>query len=832
MKIFVNLVALVFVSMRPGFAEDISYTKAIDTLGLSQQPIALKLDKSSSGIQFSEATATGCSQSIDTFKNGKLIGWAENNQNISKFFTCADPRNLNLLRFSTSSCQEAISCRKNVSQMQVNSAGADKLMNEIVAKDYAKNVLDQNSEAMDRLEILKQFAQKKYDLKGEKCNSRFQPKKGGVCNLSLLDEVFVDQQANCKFGNGCFNKTEANVMNFSSYKEQEKVAKTAFVVEYNEYRIKEKVKKSVDVDADYVNELADLVTSEDFKKATAEQKGDMFLAKMDSGSRDRYKDPVLAYDFDSVSEKAKLKKMLKFRQLASIYDNKDLTKDSFISGFNTYRKNRAEAVLENSGSCNETTDIKKICEDMTTLSLGKTLSKDSLSVEHLSSRDLKNEKDFEKFKSYMGETFNERDYDTLVNAKRCLSFGLASEEYNDMASDKGHRPSGFGSVVGAMAGPSESAVDSSREKISSYMGDTSVVKSEAPKGLEPKMGDSSEAESDTNINNALAAGAQAAASANFANPFNQGFTPGAYGVDDEAKNEKNEKKDEVAATAPAAATTTTNDSKMSDLMKRLASAEDKVDKMKAASEEAENNRIKQKKLDEENALIKDLKGQISDLKAAKDKKESTAPAVAVAAPVVEQPKSQTGNVYASSYNSGPSNTPARQDSAPKAADNYDINRGSNNASSSISSSGRSGMNSAILSSTNSAENKVLPSGVSITTVDGMTTEKATQTISNKILELNGIPFYIEEGGMVKEIIAVVKDGKVLLDEKGNPIFEKIVKGKVGDKKFAKVKDNKGRAPAAITDAADLKRDQEEKLKRERAEYLKLKNLTNEVLKKK
>lgn len=113
----------------------------------------------------------------------------------------------------------------------------------------------------------------------------------------------------------------------------------------------------------------------------------------------------------------------------------------------------------------------------------------------------------------------------------------------------------------------------------------------------------------------------------------------------------------------------------------------------------------------------------------------------------------------------------------------------------------------------------------------MTSEKVTQTISNKIIELNGTPFYIEEGGMVKEIIAVVKDGKVLLDDKGNPIYEKIVKGKVGDKKFAKAKD-KDRTPASITDAADLKRDQEEKLKRDRAEYLKLKNLTNGILKSK
>jgi hypothetical protein len=832
MKIFVNLVVLVAAFIPPAFAAETSFTSAADSLGLAQKPVTLLLDKSSSeGVKFSEATATGCSQSIDTFQNNKLIGWAQNNQSVSKFFTCTDTRNINLLRFSSSSCQEAIACRKNVSQMQVNSAGADKLMNEIVAKDYAKNILDQNSEVMDRLELLRLFAQQKFDIKGDKCSSRYQPKKGGVCNFSLLDEVFVDQQANCKFGNGCFNKGEGTSLNFSSYKEKEKIPKTAFVIEYNEYRINEKLKTSVNSDSAYVNELADLVTSEEFKNANSEQKADMFLAKMELGTRDRYKDPVLAYDFDSVSEKTKLKKMLKFRQLASIFENKELTKESFASGFNAYRKSRAEAVLgDSSSSCNETTDIKKICEDMTTISLGKTLPKDSLSVEHLSSRDLKSEKDFERFKSFMGDTFNEKDYDSLVNAKRCLSFGLASEEYNDMASDRGHKPAGgFGSVVGAMVGPSQDAVDSTRENLTSYIGETPTAKSDSAKAIEPKLGDSAEVDSSASIDSALA-GAQASSS-NFANQFNQSFTPGAYGIDEDDKKDKAEKKEEVVVAPSAAATAAASDTtKMNDLMKRLASAEEKVDKMKAANEEAENNRIKQKKLDEENALIKDLKGQIADLKTAKEKKESNA-AVAVAAPVIEQQKAQTGNVYASSYNNGSSSAPARQEAAPNATDNYDAGRANNSVTNANSSSGRNGMNSATLTSSNNADNKVLPSGIVITTVDGMTTEKATQTISNRILELNGTPFYIEEGGMVKEIIAVVKDGKVLLDDKGNPIYEKIVKGKVGDKKFAKVKE-KGRVPAAITDAADLKRDQEEKMKRERAEYLKLKNLTNGIIKSK
>ena len=85
--------------------------------------------------------------------------------------------------------------------------------------------------------------------------------------------------------------------------------------------------------------------------------------------------------------------------------------------------------------------------------------------------------------------------------------------------------------------------------------------------------------------------------------------------------------------------------------------------------------------------------------------------------------------------------------------------------------------------------------------------------------------------MVKEIIPIVKDGKVLVDDKGKPLFEKIVKGKVGDKKFAAVDANPNggtRAPSSITTPADLSRDQEDQMKRERARYLKLKQITDGI----
>jgi hypothetical protein len=115
------------------------------------------------------------------------------------------------------------------------------------------------------------------------------------------------------------------------------------------------------------------------------------------------------------------------------------------------------------------------------------------------------------------------------------------------------------------------------------------------------------------------------------------------------------------------------------------------------------------------------------------------------------------------------------------------------------------------------------SSLTLTKMDGLTAEAATLTITEKINEMGGEPFEIEEGGMVKQIVPLTKDGKFLLDEKGMPRFEKIVKRKIkAERKLA----------TNIKDSPDLKRVDEETMKKERVEYLKLKQLTNEALNKK
>lgn len=93
----------------------------------------------------------------------------------------------------------------------------------------------------------------------------------------------------------------------------------------------------------------------------------------------------------------------------------------------------------------------------------------------------------------------------------------------------------------------------------------------------------------------------------------------------------------------------------------------------------------------------------------------------------------------------------------------------------------------------------------LTRLDGVAHSKANETINGLIASQSGKPFYIEEGGMVKQIIPEVVDGKVLLNEDGSPVYKTVIKGKVGQFKV-KTKD-KAKAKkeiAKVTSPADVK----------------------------
>lgn len=75
----------------------------------------------------------------------------------------------------------------------------------------------------------------------------------------------------------------------------------------------------------------------------------------------------------------------------------------------------------------------------------------------------------------------------------------------------------------------------------------------------------------------------------------------------------------------------------------------------------------------------------------------------------------------------------------------------------------------------------------------------------------GNSFLIEENGMVKEVIPKVVDGKILLNSSGVPIYDVVLKGKVGEVKLDKK--SSGKKAAKIESPADLKRADNESVSR-------------------
>lgn len=826
MKSFVKIICLFFAIIRASHGEvnlDINF----DNVLLNTNPFPQKTLKLPAIAQVYRADIlkelTECDQNKNS-KSNVLNNLSTSVLNITKAGTC-NPNTLGLYSFSKQVCDNSVDCRKNFSL--THGSRHEELMNEIVAKDYANNLLKKNMESMDRLEIMKRFAKLKYNVNGETCRGPYQaPKASGMCNLNLLDEVFVTEQE------------KADNLAFKAYKSKNKIPNPAYVVNYNQYRLDQQFKKLESEDKIFINNLSDFVTSDEFKSLSLDKKAEAFLKKIQSNAGDKYySDPILGFDFGPISKIEELKKIPKYQDLLSTFSASNLTPESFKESFDNLRKKRAESLLSSSATCTENVDLNNICEEMTTLSKGQKLFKTEGIANEFSTRNLSSEKDFERVKNLVGNDLSPSEYDILINAKRCLSFGLASEYMSTdfrflLTPSWGERASRPYSSVAIHESSDVGASSKSLSNISGKKEKMSENNVGDPKNAEDVSKESSQ-ESLANEKNTPPIENAPNVATNF---NNQSFSPGSFDVENPAKDQvasEQTREEPIVATNPAVAVTPL-DNKMLDLTKRLALAEENLEKMKASAEEAkeeENKRAMEKKNEELNAIIKDLKGQIAEVKAAKESSQAPQRAAAPSSSISEEQRFRSHNYSSPSSNNIVSAAIRSEVPSKIVTDNNDSNSSSPSRFVANLPNSRAGSSALLTSTTTSDGNKVLASGIVLTPVDGMSSEKMMQTISSRIIKLNGTPFYIEEGGMVKEIIAVIKDGKVLLDENGNPIFEKIVKGRVADSKFSRG-NNQNRAPASITNVADLKRDQEEKLKKERAEYLKLKNLTNRIIRNK
>lgn len=273
--------------------------------------------------------------------------------------------------------------------------------------------------------------------------------------------------------------------------------------------------------------------------------------------------------------------------------------------------------------------------------------------------------------------------------------------------------------------------------------------------------------------------------------------------------------------------------KVNDLTRKLASSESNLEKFKAETKAAEEERARQAQAESDAKTIADLQAKLVEANADAKKpaitssitdKVNSEPVPASFSISPKSIKSETGNKEKEVV---AQNNPRDQEvrNNPVASSTIATPTSRNSNASAVS---QSGVSSQMAYAPGDSRSSIV-----LTKMDGLTSENAVEKINEKITSLNGKPFYIEEGGIVKKIIPTIVNDVVAVDEFGKPIYEKIVVG--NDEKIAltqgKSQAKAKRAPASISDKADLKRDQEERLKFERAEYLKLRNLTNGILNK-
>jgi hypothetical protein len=833
MKILIKILSVVMLS--------ISIGKVQTAYGFSLYKDAVM------GIE-NNNTGSGCRAS-ELNINKNVFNFIKLSMPTVKEISCLSSNNISIMgseRFNGVNCSQHILCQKNVGASEDELKKVDIILNEVAAGDYAVNSLVINADDMENLEVFKKFAQKKYGMEqGLDCKSSDESNGANNCDLSFMEKKLVNYQKSCDLTAGCYNQAEPKIDSFSKYQADHEENKGQHMMKYFKYRLEQKSAQQIDMDEKRVNEIAEIVEDPKFKKGKQDYKLNALLEAIGKDKSGRLNDPILGYDFGK--DIKKVQNADKLKELKQLLENKNLTSKSFAVDFEKFRKKRALANLGSTSICNTTTTFLKICKETTAIYQGKSIIKDPKIAEVLSTKYViaKNDEALGKIKEILGTNFKMENMESLLNARRCVAFSITDtngKSLNDNGSfreDKGwtHRENSeeggtTDTTLGLMNGSeilqSTGVKTNSDASSSSSSSSSSISKTSDNNDTDAVTKEVEPIDTQSMANTMLAP----KAANNYSDMYNTSNFD-AFAEKDKSKIDgANDEKSETIGNSNASSAVSSTD-KMNDyLMKKLAASEESLEKMKADKVTSDEEMAKQKKMDEESAVIKDLKNQISDLKTETAKAAVRKSSEDSAANVQARPQA----VAANDSFFKPAISSVRADSVAVSAptDNFDVARSAAAAAAgSEASRSPSSMGAVLTAVSNSDGSKTttLGSGLVLTTVDGMTSEKASQTISNRIIELNGVPFYIEEGGMVKEIIAVVKDGKVLLDDKGNPVYEKIVKGKVGDKKFASTKIKKDRAPAAITDMADLRRDQEEKLKRDRVEYLKLKKLTNEALQK-
>ncbi len=811
--------------------------------------------------------------------NSGLKQFALNGELVAGFNACDELKSIQILRFSDDYCSLIKSCTRAKLSNDRPDTSVYNLKRKIAAENFVAFKLNSELEKMENIEKVRKFADKKYGQSiNSTCQSPFdfdstKPDMKENCNTELLTNGFNQlQKFSCsKFQKNCFiNNSRDEKINFNVFLEKQNSTDGLSFQSFFQARTSSSHIAPLDNETEMLTNLSSLINT----KGSNSVKLKAIYAKLLEYKKSGKLDPVLGFDNLINNNESDFLKSSHYKFFESLISSKFSDSTKIKYAIEEYRRKTATNILDK--SCSQTSRISQICNDATDIT--KKLNKapvNRLEVRQSLPTDTEDENYLKLKEMYPNGIQNLEDYTNVMDAQRCRSFDLKdifippNSSNSDNSDSNIENSSANSSSNDREAGDLESPVyfpqksdysrpPSSKLEIDSKRNIIQKVESPLSEGGNSSQASSVQIKDDqvivktdtqknTDVNLAKtksASGSSDGLSNNFSNEFdnnaniisgnsgnNFSRNSGSISSDGTQVNQENSTQKSIGAYADSISP----NEKIKDLKSQLEISEANLAKVKAEQSSTIAEIDRQKKISEENKTIDDLNKQIAQLKT-----DSS---------VIVQKNDNGLSAYSDPFQNNKFSNPTKNlDSTSSSINNEIVKDKSFNAQTqsrienslsnemnqstgSISASGSIPSGISSVNGSSSFSGSAQSAGLVLISVDGMTSEKVKQTIIDKILDSNGAPFSVKEGEAITIIVPEMDSNNKLKMRDGKPVFKTIDPEKNGNKlafkNAALVK--KTRAPASITSPADLLRDQEEQLKRDRVEYRNLKNLVDKAL---
>ncbi|MBP9680203.1 MAG: hypothetical protein KBD76_02265, partial [Bacteriovorax sp.] len=545
-------------------------------------------------------------------------------------------------RFTTVNCSLLKTCSNHKFSKMSTSLVLTSVVGKILGEDYAEMILTEKISEMEKVETLKRYAEKNFkDLIPKNCGSTFNYNSKNIddqksCRSDLMDEGFLRYQKKCLDGKNCYNiKGEYDL--FLSKNSPLSHGESG-VHRYFSQEIDQKLKKASGKENEIMKEIFSLMKSKESK----ESKITKLFIKLGQLKEKGQLDPVLSFgDSFNYFDSEHLNSSKHYAFVVKLFSTPALKEDQAREQFMNYRKAYVQKSLDH--SCSNSPSYMDICKMATEASLfKKVFLKERSSTLHLEV--LASDERLKALQTALpGHNISPDDYNLYMDAKRCDSYSLEAKRKTDDISDDSETMLSYSEIA---RNKTYSVFQNIDMKVSSQVIDSLqlpvVSKALIEQSSESLSAVESKSSSSRNTNEEKSQEADAEPETAPTETTN-GFSDFAHSAKEQASQSPFPSSDythsipaslpEIKPSLPQApdksmvegmsGNAALND-KISDLTKRLNTAEENLAKMKEEKVQEDKDHEHEQKLAAEKAKVTELSKQIAEAKAQAQKEKAQA----------------------------------------------------------------------------------------------------------------------------------------------------------------------------------------------------------------